>query len=238
MNYQEIYYNAYLSDLVYLHQNSVDKFLKGKEGASVRFNDDNDHYIHFRKESKVYVTIKGTSNLENVIYDLEYKKVFNNLLNCWVHEGFFKTSKKIYEDLIKIYSPEDEIHLTGHSYGGAVAAILGMLLKNSHYKVHQIITFGQPKVTNDEGCKYFDKLPLIRVIHHNDPVTTVPPHTPWSWFDHGFYKHFGTMVRIKKDLSVDIAKNGSISFWHYLSKLKLDDHRMNHYLKVCKKLTK
>lgn len=238
MNFKEIYYNAKLSSISYSHEDTLNGFLKDKEGEFVKFNGGNDLYLHFKQDKRVYIAIKGTSNLKNVIEDIDYKKKFNYLINCWVHEGFYKTALKIYDDLKAIYTPEDELHITGHSYGGAVAAILGMLFSNSHYSVSQIITFGQPKVTNKQGCQYFEKLPLIRVVNNHDPVTTVPPRTLLSWWDHGFYKHFGTMVRIKKDFSLEIVKDGSISFFHNLFKLKLDDHRMERYKKGCKNLIK
>ena len=65
--------------------------------------------------------------------------------------------------------------MTGHSLGGAVAAILTAYMVNDGYKVERCVTFGQPKFTNADGVAQLEKLPITRVVDENDLVPMLPP---------------------------------------------------------------
>ena len=68
------------------------------------------------------------------------------------------------------------IQITGHSLGGAEALIVGMMLKTAGTPVDQIITFGQPKVSNQAGVDAFsDYSPLIRIVNENDIIVPEVP---------------------------------------------------------------
>ena len=93
------------------------------------------------------ITVRGTSNFSDALIDIEaglksipeidnkYQSEFSEKLRqCRFHKGFLNSALCIYE-LIKttyIYklSNVEKILLCGHSMGGAVASILGLLIND------------------------------------------------------------------------------------------------------------
>ena len=70
-----------------------------------------------------------------------------------MHEGFAYAAIKIYDyfkqNIAKLIPSDATFSVIGHSLGGAVAVLLGILLKNDkdfNYKIKSVITFGQPMV--------------------------------------------------------------------------------------------
>jgi hypothetical protein len=106
-----------------------------------------------------------------------------------------------YDDVTKVVRrllaehPGAKIYVTGHSLGGALAALYtGMLYYNGETeiapKVAAVYTFGQPRVGDAQFAKYMEeKLPnprYFRVVYCNDLVPRIP-------FDDELFafKHFG-----------------------------------------------
>jgi hypothetical protein len=90
-----------------------------------------------------------------------------------IHSGFFHEAVKVLKELKgkgainKSYS----IDLTGHSSGGCIACILGLLMHEEYDGIEDIITFGQPKFIKDAyGCP----INLTRIVNIADPVPLVP----------------------------------------------------------------
>ena len=69
-----------------------------------------------------------------------------------MHRGFRTAAEAIYGDVKPRLRPGYTTYLTGHSLGGAVAAILGTYLLDDEVKIGGILTFGQPKFTNRAGA--------------------------------------------------------------------------------------
>lgn len=120
------------------------------------------------------ISIAGTSNIENVLLDADLSHEFVPSLQITLHRGFAKAARLIYEDVRPRLVAGYRIQLTGHSLGGAEAVILGMELKAAGTPAERIITFGQPRVTNQAGVDAFKDLPLTRVINQNDMVPEMP----------------------------------------------------------------
>jgi hypothetical protein len=93
--------------------------------------------------------------------------------------------------------PLEALYITGHSLGGAMAAVMtAMLVKTEAYrgiadKVRGVYTFGQPMVATPTFATSADRrlrelgIPLIRYVYRDDPVPNLPPSYT------GEYKHFG-----------------------------------------------
>jgi len=81
--------------------------------------------------------------------------------------------------------------VTGHSLGGAVAALLAIYLIEDGYKVVRVVTFGQPKFTTAIGVEKLAFLPIIRVVDENDIVPMLPP-TLFANKKYGIYGHVGS----------------------------------------------
>ncbi len=75
--------------------------------------------------------------------------------------------------------PGYKTYVTGHSLGGAVAALLSIYLIEDGVAVERVVTFGQPKFTTTEGVKKLGFLPLTRVVDENDVVPLLPPSSPF-----------------------------------------------------------
>lgn len=121
------------------------------------------------------IAIRGTTNLRNLLYDLRYAKRWSPQLEISVHRGFELMTFALYDEILSRLKAGYSLRITGQSLGAAEALILAMRLSKEGHAVDQIVTFGQPKVTDAEGAAIYGHLPILRVVHQNDPVSLLPP---------------------------------------------------------------
>jgi len=126
-------------------------------------------------EAHQVVMIRGTANLTNLRLDFKVDPRVNERLGILLHRGFEEVALSIYADLRSYLDKESAVTLAGTSLGGAAAVILGMLLSEDGYRIREIVTFGQPKVTDEAGIREYEHLPLLRVVHRQDLVPRLPP---------------------------------------------------------------
>ncbi|MEL4897110.1 lipase family protein [Crocosphaera sp. Alani8] len=200
-----------------------------------------------------WIAIRGTDNLENWILDFDYiehrfdtREPNKDPLIMNFHSGFYKGTIGIYEDIIsnQNLSPSYATHITGHSLGGAVAAILMILLYHDGYSIDQCVTFGQPKVTDAKGAKRCEDLPLLRIIDEKDIVPSLPPNTLLN-LTKGKYEHFASEIILHSgyyDYHLHHqAFRATDSFWSHLWQAislddvssfpsNIEDHYMSNYL--------
>lgn len=194
-------------------------------------------YVETDDATKIqWVVVRGTSNLQNVKLDVDYDKVMIARLRVPLHNGFAVAAQQVYAFAKPLLKPGYEIRVTGHSLGGAAAAILLMLLKEDGVKLGSAITFGQPKVTNKQGVAKYRSLPLLRIVNDQDPVPLVPPLDLFSIVDDGPYKHFAPEVVLKDGPHYEYfgehqAERFSItSFWKTLGNQDPPDHPIAAYI--------
>jgi len=195
--------------------------------------------IKDKVEQTIYISIRGTANLKNVIVDAEYVKDEDSKINIYLHNGFKKITDELYQDIIPFIEPYVtqgyKFSITGHSLGGAMAVILMMYLDADDYPVNKIITFGQPKVTNREGMKKYQATPLLRIIDDRDLVPLVPPLTFIS-AEKGPYRHFGPEVILLKEVYFSYLSHRQVedpratSFWDNIEDINIKDHHIASYL--------
>jgi triacylglycerol lipase len=194
-------------------------------------------------KNKIYwIVCRGTANFLNAKLDIKYKKTTHNLLYVPIHEGFYKSALAIYDKIIRdIPNNSYRIRLTGHSLGGAIAAILMILLSKTRI-IDNCVTLGQPKFcTKALLRKYKHLLPLLlRVVADEDPVPLVPPLTLFSFFDHGPFRHFGKEILLLEEDSYEYLNEKNAegiflsSFWLHLGHENIKAHFMDNYLKNLK----
>lgn len=194
-------------------------------------------YIETDDAKKIqWVAVRGTSTLENVKLDVDYNKVVDGRLQIPLHKGFADTALQVYAFAKPLLRPGYEVRVTGHSLGGAAAAIVLMLFKEDGVKLGQAMTFGQPKVTNRAGVEKYRGLPLLRFVNDKDPVPLMPPLDISTILDEGPYKHFGPEVVLKDGTTyayfdnVQAERFSVISFWNTLGNQQVPDHSIANYL--------
>lgn len=142
-----------------------------------------------------WLAVRGTANLENAAEDADYAKVSAPELGIVVHAGFVADARVVWSFARPLLRPGLETRVTGHSLGGALAVLLAMRLRVDGMPLGHVITFGQPKVTTEEGVARFRDLPLLRVVNHDDPVPLLPWETPGAAVG-GLYRHLGRELRL------------------------------------------
>lgn len=141
------------------------------------------------KETQMIV-IRGSANLTNWIVDFKFWKIKDSWLDIRVHKGFYEATREVFWDSVFDLNPTYKTTITGHSLGGAIAILLGMYLDNFGHPETDVITFGQPRITNKSGANKFKTFPFQRVIITADLI----PHLPPRWLG---YRHFGNRWYLK-----------------------------------------
>jgi hypothetical protein len=197
-------------------------------------------YVEVNEAKRVqWIVVRGTSSLVNIRSDVDYNKVVDSRLGIPLHKGFADAAVQVYQFAKPLLNKEYETRVTGHSYGGAAAVIVFMLLKEDGFKLGQAMTFGQPKVTNRDGVRKYRALPLLRFVNAKDPVPSLPPFELFAVLDEGPYLHFGSEVVLEEGAkyryySEHPSELSSVfSFWDNLKNLSIQDvpeHLMGTYL--------
>jgi hypothetical protein len=182
-----------------------------------------------------YIAIRGTANKRNLIEDIELRIREDLALAIPVHIGFDATARALYADMQPYLKKNYRTYITGHSLGGAVAALLTIHMVDDGYKVDRVVTFGQPKFTTTDGVQKLGFLTLTRVVDENDVIPMLPPTTIFNRV-YGVYEHAGPEVILLEGphyvfLPTHDADRISIGeFGRSLDIANLKDHHMDNYL--------
>ncbi len=115
-----------------------------------------------------------------------------------IHAGFGHCLADGFGDIIAALSPRDlnkPLLITGHSLGGALAALAGAcfnVLGSPVPTVSAIYTFGQPRIGLHDFCNTYSRIladKLVRFVNKKDLVPRVPFRN-WDYSDEGTMIHF------------------------------------------------
>ncbi|GAA5881022.1 hypothetical protein JCM16303_004639 [Sporobolomyces ruberrimus] len=133
----------------------------------------------------VVIQFTGTSSGQNVFTDTQFLSIPLNNAACGSDcRGFagavinYNDAKKTTNNFAAAFAalePGYTLTITGHSLGGAVAAIAGIDLAG---KATYLITFGEFRVGNPASAKYIDSkygANTYRVVHAADSIPAVVP---------------------------------------------------------------
>lgn len=136
-------------------------------------------------DEKIIIAFRGTSDRQDWLTDAAtIQKSWSSVTNIGkVHSGFFASLTSVWsvvmEHLKELQTDEQPVWITGHSLGGALAALAyaTLRLQEPKYELAGAYTFGQPRVADDILCQNFDvdsKHRFFRVVNNNDIVPRVP----------------------------------------------------------------
>ena len=182
------------------------------------------------------VVVRGTANVENALADMDVKLIEDPQTGIRLHQGFLQAATPIFSKLKSELEKEYDIITTGHSLGGAVAVILAMQLQSDNFKVSEIVTFGQPKVTNIAGADKFEDLNVLRFVSPKDLVPIVPPVDPLDLKNIDIYWHIGREIILMENSEYAELKGvssmlRSVDFVTIVpNEDNLESHKMTGYL--------
>jgi hypothetical protein len=133
----------------------------------------------------VFVAIRGTAYLYDWYVNLKLQKTPNLDRGVRFHRGFYRAISECFGELseeLSRYKSDVPIYVTGHSLGGAMAAVAHASLfgrcrvcggHDHGFQTNSAYTFGMPRYANEQGvlqcrCPY-------HLMKPNDVVPTVPP---------------------------------------------------------------
>eukprot|EP00746_Dinoflagellata_sp_MGD_P019562 gnl/MRDRNA2_/MRDRNA2_145478_c0_seq1.p1 gnl/MRDRNA2_/MRDRNA2_145478_c0~~gnl/MRDRNA2_/MRDRNA2_145478_c0_seq1.p1 ORF type:complete len:450 (+),score=79.18 gnl/MRDRNA2_/MRDRNA2_145478_c0_seq1:50-1399(+) len=113
-----------------------------------------------------------------------YDSPCQDLSTIQVHAGFNDASTELLSVILPTLKTKvndlKKVGLTGHSLGGALATLTAVKLKVMGVEDVNVVTFGCPKVGNEDFKALYEKLGLqsctARFVHDMDPV----PHLPFG----------------------------------------------------------
>jgi triacylglycerol lipase len=193
-------------------------------------------YLLSTYQGEQYLTVRGTANLQNAMVDLDIHLKQDEQLGIAVHQGFANAAQAIFNDAKPYLSKKQVVRTTGHSLGGAAAVMLAMYLQKTGFEVGQLVTFGQPKVTNVGGANTFSNLKLLRVVTTKDIVPLVPPLSPLQISNLDIYWHMGEEMILLEgaDYSVTSGVKSMLRATKFVTSVpnesNLEAHKMQTYL--------
>lgn len=221
-------------------------------------------------DHKIIIAFRGTSDRKDWLTDAAtIQKSWSSITNIGkVHSGFFASLTSVWsvvmENLKELQTNEQPVWITGHSLGGALAALAyaTLRLQEPRYELAGAYTFGQPRVGNDLLCKEFDadsKHRFFRVVNNNDIVPRVPSkvarqgvslltYAARAIHDIDAYEHMGTQLYF--DANGKLIHDATFMdrligrFEGYKNNLfngeinfdSIEDHSMDDYRNLCMSL--
>lgn len=186
----------------------------------------------FEKRVKtVVVALRGTRSVGDSFRDARVGMVafvplgLPECRGCRVHKGFYAAFESVVAHVGATVAAElegeYELLVVGHSYGGAVAHLLGLhFLAQGHRNV-RVVTLGQPLLGNANFVEWADgvygsHLPvdllsfdrrLYRVVHKADIVASLPTRGKWdetyAQFANQVYLNVTSKVEPRQDQVLD-----------------------------------
>jgi triacylglycerol lipase len=160
--------------------------------------------VNDAEEAVQWIAVRGTFNPRNVLINGRMKVSREARLGAYFHSGFLRAAVEAYDAIVPALDARRQIRITGHSLGGAVAAILTALLAESPagFTLGRTITFGQPMVTDINGARLLRKHSLLRVVNRADPVAMLPLILSRTHFEYPptlLFHHFGSQITLYPD---------------------------------------
>lgn len=196
----------------------------------------------------VDIAIRGTENLDDTLHDLQIGAIPDTRLNIPIHAGFQSLAIGVLDKLHSILTDNQldpySFRLTGHSLGGAVAAIVSMYLYQQGTDVSLVVTFGAPRFTTNEGARKYQLLntKTYRVVRCDDVIPFMPPPNFFGWATGGYESNGNLLLLLKPpyfdySVGIDIERDFTYQLRTELTNSTSHEvlafgHRMSSYIYV------
>ena len=128
------------------------------------------NYYIFQQKNQLIVVFEGTNDISSLKTDLQVgSRDFLHLFGTQVHRGYYSEAELAYKRVSPLATKEQQIIVTGHSLGGAVAHLLAAILYKEGYNV-RLFTFGEPPVGNADFVHAIKGLDHQRYTHIFDMI--------------------------------------------------------------------
>jgi hypothetical protein len=155
--------------------------------------------VAYTSRGEAYLIFRGTQTLRNWMLDLDVRECVPGL-----HRGFSmawqRLETQVRQWLEGLPSPPSQLSCSGHSLGGAMAVVAADRLSHQ-YKIHQVVTFGSPRLAKPQFAENYTKSGLAakttRYIHETDLIPRLVPSS--------MYMHLGQEFFITKGNAISHA---------------------------------
>ena len=183
------------------------------------------------------LSFRGTEVTEksDVLADIKFGKIIE-ACGGKVHAGFKGEINKLWDSITTTLADiPDNIYVTGHSLGAAMATIAASRMQD---RVTALVTFGSPRVGNTEFVKSLN-VEHYRVQNNCDDVTKVP-FRAMGFDHHGTHKYMNFNGEFR-DLTPwqrvkDMARSRLKARAKGQKYIGVFDHMMANYIKKLEKL--
>lgn len=217
---ENLKYFLNLAEISYKPKDEIESTLSGvRYFDSLNWSDECTQFFLYYKGSTLYIVFRGSSSASDFVTDVKFflNELPNEFLsqknNIKVHSGFleqFLSVRSTILNQIALCPAAYEICVIGHSLGGSLATLCAFFLKTVYpRRFIKCVTFGSPRVGNDDFVKKFDEIinKSIRCVNADDIVTRRPY---WG------YLHVKGEYNIGKSANVFYNFFGNVKD-HYLS---------------------
>jgi hypothetical protein len=127
----------------------------------------------------IHIAFPGTKDASDLLADLEAIQVGSDLFHPTerIHAGFLARYLSVREGMMECLMERQvtRVRIYGHSLGGGVTTLAAHDLASLGVVV-SAVTFGSPRVGNHAFAASYDAAvpDTVRIVHHIDPIPTVP----------------------------------------------------------------
>ena len=247
VDFSEILSLALMAHFAYEPDSVIEKFYSNYTVSVGRLPSEKVSYFILTdaKNRVQYLAIQGTKYFRNIVLDMEASEPIDSVIGARLHKGFDKTARELYRELEinKLLNKDMPVIITGHSLGGAAGLICALYLAKAGYTIRKVITFGQPRITDANGARIFDRIPLLRVVNKEDMIPFLPQDSERGITPTNNYVHFGPEIVLLKDTFYAFREKpnnkADLSAQQDLNDYNLKEHHLRYYLSnIVMKLSK
>ena len=159
-------------------------------------------------KNRAWVAFRGTQTLDELLSDFNFREkslsnkhkqiTWGSTENIKVHQGFWQEYTTFRSKILQYFKQNasyDQIIITGHSLGSALAVLLSYDLMNSNQSTKLVVyLFACPRVGNIEFQKSY-QVPCFSIVNQSDIVPTLPFSVmPDNSHNVNIYSHVGAQI--------------------------------------------